>query len=311
MNLSNNYKTFLTTLALIACIFVIMLAVFYSLNFKQNNSSVIIGKFIGYSGLPLADIRIEDRFGYIEQIYLGTFDKSKIKTGDILQIDYDAIDKGVYQSKKVYDRGKQGSMVEPITNKCFAYDEEMIGQDKLQIRGEVSYVNQIQANVRTPKDHAIYLRTVNNFKHMNFNYGDCLDIVYESARIVSVSYQTTDEKSANSISRNFPEWYYLLFSQDNSFQQYSSNSGGCIIRDTDSPIRSARPLGNGYAKMIKPGINTLNELFKACSEEDYDLLLRVYCNRNSEPAQKSVATYKADGSLYQTSCESCKPVVCP
>jgi hypothetical protein len=92
-------------------------------------------------------------------------------------------------------------------------------------------------------------------------------------------------------------------------------SGACVLRDsyTNSPVFSAPDLGNGYAKMVKSGVNTITGLQQSCSQANYAALLTSYCSVNKNPAQQQVLTYDSSGNPVSTSCGSggCAYVSCP
>jgi hypothetical protein len=92
-------------------------------------------------------------------------------------------------------------------------------------------------------------------------------------------------------------------------------SGVCLLADanTSSPPFSAPDIGTGYAKMAKPGVNTITELQNSCSQNDYGTLLAQYCRNNSNPVQQLVQTYTSSGSPSSKGCgaNGCAFISCP
>jgi hypothetical protein len=94
----------------------------------------------------------------------------------------------------------------------------------------------------------------------------------------------------------------------------SSGTGYCEIRGGSASIPSENDdVGNGYARVAKPGVNTITGLQAACSASDYAALLTNYCAVNSSPVQQEVITYGANGGFSSSSCGGfgCGSVSCP
>lgn len=89
----------------------------------------------------------------------------------------------------------------------------------------------------------------------------------------------------------------------------------CVVRDsaTSMPAVSSPDTGKGYAKMTKPGAFTIEEFQKACTKEDYDKLLQIYCEKNSNTVQLGVAATNEFGGVETTGCGQfgCGYVGCP
>jgi hypothetical protein len=96
---------------------------------------------------------------------------------------------------------------------------------------------------------------------------------------------------------------------------YRAEGGICIIRDayTNMPSESSPNLGKGYAKMTKEGVNNYLQLQAECTEKDYDKLLQLYCQQNSNPAYLGVATVNKFGGVEASACSQfgCGAVTCP
>lgn len=92
-------------------------------------------------------------------------------------------------------------------------------------------------------------------------------------------------------------------------------SGVCLVRNdaTSAPAVGAPDVGNGYAKLAKPGVNTIAGLQSACALSDYASLLTSYCASNSSPIQQQVLTYDASGNVQSLSCGvfGCSSISCP
>ena len=85
-------------------------------------------------------------------------------------------------------------------------------------------------------------------------------------------------------------------------------AGVCLVRNSDEeytgwlptnvipePLAPSPDLGVGYAKLTKPGVNTVLGLQGACTFGDYNALLTSYCASNSGPAKLGVETYDSQG----------------
>ncbi len=85
-------------------------------------------------------------------------------------------------------------------------------------------------------------------------------------------------------------------------------AGVCLVRNSDEeytgwlptnvipePLAPSPDLGVGYAKLTKPGVNTVLGLQGACTFGDYNALLTSYCASNSGPAKLGVETYDSAG----------------
>lgn len=81
-----------------------------------------------------------------------------------------------------------------------------------------------------------------------------------------------------------------------------SPTGICQVRNSYTSVVafSAPNLGIGYAKLAKPGVNTISELRSACAQSDYNTLLINYCTLNSSPVQQEVVTYDSQGRWLST-----------
>ena len=94
-----------------------------------------------------------------------------------------------------------------------------------------------------------------------------------------------------------------------------AEGGLCIVRDsyTSMPTVSSPDTGKGYAKMTKPGAFTFQELQKACTKEDYEKLLQIYCEKNSNTVQFGVASVNTLGAVETSACSQfgCGSVSCP
>lgn len=79
-------------------------------------------------------------------------------------------------------------------------------------------------------------------------------------------------------------------------------TGICQVRNSSASVVSffAPDVGVGYAKLAKPGVNTVSELRNACTQSDYDNLLTNYCKSNSSPVQQEVVTYNDKGEWLST-----------
>ena len=92
-------------------------------------------------------------------------------------------------------------------------------------------------------------------------------------------------------------------------------TGVCMLRDsyTSIPIYFASDVGTGYAKLAKPGTNTISALKTSCTQADYDSLMTQYCAVNTNKAQPGVVTYSGGGVYQQSSCPSigCNYLECP
>ncbi|MEI8361227.1 MAG: hypothetical protein WCG01_03805 [bacterium] len=80
--------------------------------------------------------------------------------------------------------------------------------------------------------------------------------------------------------------------------------GLCLVRDsfTDLPGATDQKAGKGYALMIKHGVNTITDLRKACTLDDYKSLMASYCKSNINKAQMEVATVNLLGGSESTGC---------
>lgn len=89
-----------------------------------------------------------------------------------------------------------------------------------------------------------------------------------------------------------------------SLTNTTTPTGVCMVRDLSISIPSFydRDNGNGYSKLAKPGVNTLNSLKNACSLSDYDALLKLYCYSNSNPIQQEVVNYGPGGGWNSSTC---------
>lgn len=94
----------------------------------------------------------------------------------------------------------------------------------------------------------------------------------------------------------------------------SSPTGVCMVRSssTMTPGFFAPDLGTGYAKLAKPGINTLTGLQSACTQADYNNLMVSYCNANNTSVQQQVVTYDSFGGYTSNACGAfgCNEVSC-
>ena len=81
-------------------------------------------------------------------------------------------------------------------------------------------------------------------------------------------------------------------------------SGACAVIDsyTTTPSFYAPDLGNGYAKLAKPGVNSINGLKTACTASDYSSLLKSYCTINSNRVQAEVLNYGPGGGVNSSTC---------
>ena len=79
-------------------------------------------------------------------------------------------------------------------------------------------------------------------------------------------------------------------------------TGVCNVRNsyTSAPGFFSPDLGTGYAKVSKPGINTIAELRAACTQADYDALMQSYCTINSASIYAEVIVYSDAGSVQST-----------
>jgi len=99
-------------------------------------------------------------------------------------------------------------------------------------------------------------------------------------------------------------WNTTTAQTNSSNQSSATTTGICLVRDsyTSVPIFSAPNLGSGYAKMAKPGVNTISGLQSACSQADFSNLLQTYCTQNLNPIQEQVMTYDSQGNYQSLSC---------
>ncbi len=90
-------------------------------------------------------------------------------------------------------------------------------------------------------------------------------------------------------------------------------SGSCIIRGEDGanasvnmPEAGAPNIGTGYAKLQKPGIQTIEGLKSVCRRADFERLALKYCLRDSQPFQgqyqEAVAIYTKSGEPFSSTC---------
>lgn len=99
-------------------------------------------------------------------------------------------------------------------------------------------------------------------------------------------------------------------------------TGVCIIyyNSVALPNTSYSDVGIGYAKMKKPGINTISGLQAACTKADYDELLSRYCeiNTNILGGEQMVVTFGSNGVAADAGCGDgrvfrfgCTMMLCP
>lgn len=81
-------------------------------------------------------------------------------------------------------------------------------------------------------------------------------------------------------------------------------SGMCYIRNayTNAPGLSGPDVGKGYAKVVKPGINTLEGLRAACTKADYDALIDKICAQNPYDKDAYGAGEVSDGVSFTAGC---------
>ena len=74
-------------------------------------------------------------------------------------------------------------------------------------------------------------------------------------------------------------------------------TGICLIKDRyiDIPRFDIADFGNGFAKYAVNGVNAVSGLKTSCTKTIYDYLLQNYCKTNSNPIQRLVMTYGANG----------------
>lgn len=85
---------------------------------------------------------------------------------------------------------------------------------------------------------------------------------------------------------------------------YPPYPGVCVVRDffTNAPSFFDPDVGVGYAKVIKEGTYTLQDLKNQCSLQDYEDLKENYCSINSNLFQQSVLIFTDSGGPYSTMC---------
>lgn len=92
-------------------------------------------------------------------------------------------------------------------------------------------------------------------------------------------------------------------------------TGVCIVRDesTDLPPFGAPDVGSGYAKQAIVGVNDLEGLTVACTDDIYQVLIGKHCATSKTKVQLEIATYFPDGSWSATGCAAagCEFVSCP
>ena len=83
-----------------------------------------------------------------------------------------------------------------------------------------------------------------------------------------------------------------------------SASGICYIRNayTNAPGLSSPDVGNGYAKVVKPGITSLEGLRAACTKADYDALIDKICAQNPYDKDAYGAGEVSDGVSFTAGC---------
>ena len=79
-------------------------------------------------------------------------------------------------------------------------------------------------------------------------------------------------------------------------------TGICQVRNIYGSVVSffGPDLGTKYAKIAKPGVNTIAGLQSACSQADYTQLAQAYCAQNNVKFQEEVVVYDSSGNWQQT-----------
>lgn len=75
---------------------------------------------------------------------------------------------------------------------------------------------------------------------------------------------------------------YVVLAQGQITSQSDRVSGMCYIRTahTNAPGLSGPDVGNGYARIVKPGVYTIEKLRVVCTKADYDTLIDKICAKN-------------------------------
>ncbi len=83
-----------------------------------------------------------------------------------------------------------------------------------------------------------------------------------------------------------------------------SPTGVCMVRDpyTSVPSFNASDVGIGYAKKAILGVNDLNGLKTACTNNTFYNVMQSYCTQNSNPMQQQLVTYSSTGSVQSSTC---------
>ena len=83
-----------------------------------------------------------------------------------------------------------------------------------------------------------------------------------------------------------------------------SASGICYIRNayTNAPGLSSPDVGKGYAKVVKPGVVSLEGLRAACTKADYDALIDNICAQNPYDKDAYGAGEVSDGVSFTAGC---------
>ena len=96
---------------------------------------------------------------------------------------------------------------------------------------------------------------------------------------------------------------YIVFAKGET----TAPAGGmCYIRNahTNAPRIDAPDVGNGYAKVIKPGVYTIEGLRAVCTKSVYDSLIEKICEKNPYDTEQYMAGEVSDGVSAIGGCAS-------